>query len=77
MKKTKQGFHIFASSIADWCAKDDIQAATDYMTKQGYNFSLFYVPVPCDSRYEINFYQPQVEGSIYLGHYKVEATNAK
>jgi len=39
------------------------------MEKEGNPFNLFYVPVSHDTAYEINFYQPQVKGTLYLGFF--------
>ena len=62
--------HFFASSIANWATTTPKRTLGDvikYMEKEGYPFSLFYVPAPWDSDYEIRRYQPQVEGTTYLG----------
>ena len=68
-------FHFFASSVADWVTtteERDLREVMYLMDKFGYDYNLFYVPVRFDQNYEIKMYQPQVEGSIWLGHYKVE-----
>ena len=42
------------------------------MMKEGYPFNLFLVPLPYDADYEINMYQPQVEGTQWLGYFEGE-----
>jgi hypothetical protein len=39
------------------------------MDKEGYAYNLFLVPVPHTHQYEINLYQPQVEGSQWVGFF--------
>jgi hypothetical protein len=40
------------------------------MDKEGYTYNLFLVPLPHTTPYEINFYQPQVEGTQWLGTFE-------
>jgi hypothetical protein len=40
------------------------------MEKEGYPFNLFHVPVPYDATYPIKLYQPQVEGTLYIGFFE-------
>jgi hypothetical protein len=40
------------------------------MEKEGYPYNLFLVPVPHDAPYEIKTYQPQVDGTQWLGFYE-------
>jgi hypothetical protein len=42
------------------------------MEKAGQGFNLFLVPLPYDAVYDINFYQPQVEGTQWLGYFEGE-----
>ena len=63
-------FHFYASSIAQWATTNDtrdLPALIDLMDKDGYTYSLFRVPVPHDTDYDIQMYQPQVTGTEYLG----------
>ena len=65
--------HFFASSVADWITTTPDRSLSfilQYMENANYPFNLFYVPAPWDSNYEINFYQPQVEGTQWLGYFK-------
>lgn len=69
-------FHFYASSVADWATTNktrDLRALIKIMDKFGYSYSLFLVPVPHDAAYEIKAYQPQVEGTKWLGHFHVKA----
>ena len=40
------------------------------MEAEGQGFNLFLVPLPHDANYDINFYQPQVEGTQWLGFFE-------
>jgi hypothetical protein len=42
------------------------------MEKFGYNYNLFFVPVPADAAYEIKSYEPQVAGAVWLGCFEVK-----
>lgn len=61
--------HFFAASALDWATTTpdrDLQALLKLMDKQRNTYNLYLVPVPHDTPYEINFYQPQVEGTMHL-----------
>lgn len=69
------GKHFFASSAATWAVTDDkrdLRALLKLMDKEGYTYNLFLVPVPHDTDYEIRMYQPQVEGTEWLGSFNME-----
>ena len=66
----KENQHFFAASAMQWATTNeerDLPALLDLMNKDGYNYNLFLVPVPYTADYEINMYQPQVEGAEWLG----------
>jgi len=63
-------FHFYGSSVAEWKTSDNIQDVINYLKPAKLPFSLWLVPLPDDAPYEINFYQPKVEGIVYLGTYK-------
>jgi hypothetical protein len=61
--------HFFAASALDWATTTpdrDLQALLKLMDKQRNTYTLYLVPIPHDTPYEINFYQPQVEGTMHL-----------
>lgn len=61
--------HFFAASALDWATTTpdrDLQALLKLMDKQRNTYNLYLVPTPHDTPYEINFYQPQVEGTMHL-----------
>lgn len=66
----KQEFSFFGSNVYEWKTSDNVNEVIAWFEKQKIAYSLFYVPVPNDANYEINFYCPQVEGAVYLGSYK-------
>ena len=65
--------HFYASSVAQWATtndKRDLRQLLKLMDKDGYPYNLFLVPVPHTESYNINFYQPQVEGTQWLGFFE-------
>jgi len=67
--------HFLAASVHDWATTTDARDLRDLlklMDKLGYGFNLFLVPLPHDTAYEISFYQPQVEGTQWLGFFEGE-----
>jgi hypothetical protein len=75
MSKDVQPFHFYASSVATWATTTetrDLRALIKLMEKQGFNYSLFYVPLPADSSYKIERFVPQVAGLIWLGHFEAK-----
>ena len=67
--------HFFAASAFTWATttdERDLRQLIDMMDKEGHGFNLFLVPTPYDADYTINFYQPQVEGTQWLGFFAKE-----
>ena len=65
--------HFYASSAAQWATtndKRDLRQLLRLMDKDGYAYNLFLVPLAHDSTYEIRMYQPQVEGTQWLGFFE-------
>jgi hypothetical protein len=68
-------FHFYASSIADWATTNetrDLRALLKLMDKFGYDYNLFFVPVPSKTSYKIKRYEPEVEGAMWLGQFEVK-----
>ena len=66
-------FHFFAASGVTWASTSDerdLRALLRLMDKEGYAYNLFLVPVPHTENYDINYYQPQVEGTQHLGFFE-------
>lgn len=71
-QETQANQHFFAASVHDWAKTTpdrDLRALMKLMDKFGYGYNLFLVPLPHDEPYEINFFQPQVEGTQWLGFF--------
>lgn len=69
---TPTAHHFFASSVASWGATTPDRTLPElikHMESDGYPYNLFLVPVPWDTEYEIKMYQPQVEGTQWLGFF--------
>jgi hypothetical protein len=67
--------HFYASSVAQWATttnERDLRQLLKLMDKDGYSYNLFLVPVSHDTPYDINFFQPQVEGTQWLGFFDVK-----
>jgi len=72
--------HFYASSVADWVTtndKRDLRELLKMMDKFGYPYNLFLVPVPHTDNYEIKMYQPQVEGTKWLGYFETKKGKKK
>jgi hypothetical protein len=66
--------HFYASSIATWATTTDTRDLRDLikiMERDGFDYSLWFIPHPHDTHYEIKFYQPQIEGAMWVGHFKI------
>ena len=67
--------HFFAASAFDWAQTTptrDLREVMHIMEKYGNSYNLYLVPVPHDTPYDINMYQPQVEGTQWLGFFEVK-----
>jgi hypothetical protein len=74
-QETQAKQHFFAASVYDWAMttpERDLPALMELMEKNGHGYNLFLVPVPHDTHYDINFFQPQVEGTQWLGFFDVK-----
>lgn len=58
--------HFFAASFCTWKVDTDIEKLIRFMKKEKFPFSLYLVPVGMDMDYDIEFYKPQVEGTVFL-----------
>ena len=82
MSKEEKGqeVHFLATSVAEWISTTDSRTLPDiiqWMDKAGYPYTLFMVPGHWNSNYTINFYTPQVEGTVVLGHFLAPADRKK
>jgi hypothetical protein len=69
---TKQQFHFYGSNFMEWKTSSNLQEVIDHFrTKEndGHNFAVWYIPLSSDSTYKMSWYEPQVEGRVYLGSY--------
>jgi hypothetical protein len=74
-QETQAKQHFFAASVYDWALSTperDLPALMKLMEKLGHGYNLFLVPLPHDTPYDINFFQPQVEGAQWLGFFEVK-----
>ena len=70
--KPHQQFHFYSSNWMEWKTSTNLQEVIDHFrTKENakHNFVVWYVPLPTSSTYQIEWYEPQVEGRIFLGSY--------
>lgn len=63
---TTNNRHFFAASIRTWKVDTDIEKLIRFMKKENHPFTLYLVPVGMDVDYDIEFYKPQVEGTVFL-----------
>jgi hypoxanthine phosphoribosyltransferase len=71
IKHTQPTFHYLLVNVFEWRSGDDLHALMKAMDKVKYNgkaltYWVWYVPCEDKTPYEINFYQPQVEGAFIL-----------
>ena len=80
MKHDVKEMHFLATSVAEWISITDCRTLPDviaHMDNAGYPYTLFMVPGHWNSNYTINFYTPQVEGTVVLGHFLAPADRKK
>lgn len=73
-------FHFFAASCVTWATttdKRDLPALIDLMNREGYTYNLFLVPVHHAVPYDIEFYQPKVQGTQFLGAFQPKRRNKR
>ena len=73
-------FHFFAASHRTWVTTNDtrdLPALIDLLNAEGHTYNLFMVPVHHAVPYNINWYQPQVEGVIHLGAFEPKKKRAR
>ena len=68
-----QTFHWFASSLLNWSTHEDLLKCLERqkrLDRSGNNkmaaCNVFKVPLPADATYEIEWYQPQVDGTQFI-----------
>jgi hypothetical protein len=64
--------HYYASSFCTWKTSEDIREVIGHMEKEGYPYTLWYVPVSDKENYEIRWYAPQVDGAFVIGQFEVK-----
>ena len=61
--------HLFFSNALMWCVSGPERTVSDaikLMEKERISYCVFYVPVPPNTDYEIEFFTPQVPGTQML-----------
>ena len=79
-QETQAKQHFFAASVYDWAMttdERDLRQLMKLMDGFGAGYNLFLVPVSHDTPYDINFFQPQVEGTQWLGFFDVKKGKRK
>lgn len=74
-QETQAKQHFFAASVFDWATttdKRDLRQLMKLMDKNGYGYNLFLVPLHYEDGYDIKMFQPQVEGTQWLGFFEVK-----
>jgi hypothetical protein len=70
--KNQPQFHFYGSNFREWRTSTNLQEVIDHFrTKENasHNFAVWYIPLSTKTEYMIEWYEPQVEGRIYLGSY--------
>lgn len=67
MKHTQpEAHHFLLTSVFEWQTGTDLGSMMKRFDKEKHTYWVWYVPIDEKEAYEINFYQPQVAGSILL-----------
>lgn len=61
--------HFFVASIAEWRSGRDIEALIKHMRTEEFGFTVWWVPVPQDSEYNIKNFAPKVKGAVQVASY--------
>ncbi len=61
--------HFFASSMATWLARDDLDEIIAAMKREGYPFNVWLVQGDVSRPYGISNYAPQADDAVWLGFY--------
>ena len=59
-------FHFLITNVLEWQSGTDLSEMLKRFEKAKQTYWVWLVPVAQSEPYEINFYQPQVEGSMLL-----------
>ena len=70
----KDSFHFYGCNGWEWKTSEDLFEVVNWFQNQKYNdkkmrYSLWFVPLPNDSKYKISQYAPQVDGTQFMGTY--------
>lgn len=78
IKHTQPEFHYLLTSIFTWSTGTDLHAlmAKQDKRKEG-TYWVWYVPGPETATYDIDFYQPQVEGAFVLAEVQPKQKGAR
>ncbi len=71
--------HFFAASAASWATTNDernLQQLLKLMDREKLAYNLYLVPCSHTQCYGINFFQPQVEGTQWLGTFTFKQRRA-
>jgi hypothetical protein len=69
--------HFYASSFCTWKTGADMREVIAHMEKEGYEYTLWYVPADEANNYQIKYYAPQVESSFVLGTFTPKKKSRK
>jgi hypothetical protein len=77
-------FHFYIANSYEWRTSTDLAKLMTWAQKYGKasrmksnpDYWAFYLPLNEKEPYQINWYQPQVEGAVYLGSYDSKGRKA-
>jgi hypothetical protein len=61
--------HLLLINATTWCTTGinrTVAEATKIMEQEKLTYFVWYIPLPANAQYEINYYMPQVEGAHAL-----------
>ncbi len=75
-----ENIHFYASSVCAWVTttpERDLRQLIKHMERNGFSYNLFLVPLPHDAPYKIKRYEPEVEGTQWLGYFETKKGKKK
>jgi hypothetical protein len=70
---TQPTFHFLITSVWEWRSGTDLNELMTWANKRKNTYWVWYVPVSDDASYNIEWYQPQVEGSFVLANVEFDS----
>jgi len=64
--------HFYAACLTTWATTNEKRSLPELlrlMNREAFPYTLWFVPHPPETKYDIRMYAPQIEGAVPVGHY--------